>query len=46
MTGINTTKTNGITTYTVVIRGVAISTHMSEQGAKTKVLRILNSLTK
>ena len=37
---------NGLVVYKVVIRGTVVSSHMSLQGAKYKVLRILNSLAK
>ena len=43
---IKVTKTNGLTVYKVIIRGTMVSTHMSLEGAKTKVMRILNSLGK
>ena len=39
-------KTNGLAVYQVIIRGTVVSTHLSQAAAKTKVLRILNSLNK
>lgn len=45
-TGIKTSKSNGLTMYQVIIRGCVISTHLTEAGAKTKSLRILNTYFK
>jgi hypothetical protein len=41
---IKATKINGLVIYEVIIRGCVVSHHTSLAGAKTKVLRILNSL--
>lgn len=39
-------KVNGLTVYQVVVRGVVLNTYMSEQAAKSYILRLVNSLNK